>query len=146
MEERSVSTDIRRMQALIIELEGVIRRLELHQKNSLETTGKILDECNDLLAEVKLEFHNTLTDADEAGYGQIPAIPIEDPKLRKAWLALYRYHHGVTADTVAADMRRHRTTVSTYLNTLVLMQFAQKERIGHEIVYKAVLPGEKGKE
>ncbi|WP_321508199.1 hypothetical protein [uncultured Methanoregula sp.] len=143
MEEHSVTTDIQRMHTLIIQLEGLIHRLEVHQKESLETSNKILSECNDLLAEVKLEFHQTLTDADQFDFERIPAIPIEDIKLKKAWLVLYKYHHGVTADTVAIDLRRHRTTVSTYLNTLVLMQFAQKERIGHEIVYKAILPGEK---
>ena len=139
MDERSVTTDIQRMHARILQLEDLIHRIEEQQKNSYKATEKILDECNDLLSEVKLEFHQTLTDADQFEYERIPAIPIEDSKLKKTWLVLYKYHNGATADTIATDLRRHRTTVSTHLNTLVLMQFAQKERIGHEIIYKAVV-------
>jgi response regulator of citrate/malate metabolism len=141
MEEQSVTHDIQRMHALILRLEDLIRRIDMHQKESAATTEKILGECNDQLAQVKLEFHKTLTQADPFGFEEIPDIPLRDAKLRKAWLILYKYHNGATADTVAADLRRHRTTVSTYLNTLVLMQFAQKERIGHEIIYRAILPG-----
>ena len=139
MDERSVTSDIQRMHARILQLEDLIHRIEEQQKNSYKATEKILDECNDLLSEVKLEFHQTLTDADQFEYERIPAIPIEDSKLKKTWLVLYKYHNGATADTIATDLRRHRTTVSTHLNTLVLMQFAQKERIGHEIIYKAVV-------
>jgi hypothetical protein len=132
------------MHARILQLEDLIHRIEDQQKISYETTEKILDECNDLLSEVKLEFHQTLTDADQFEYERIPAIPIEDSKLKKAWLVLYKYHNGATADTIALDLRRHRTTVSTHLNTLVLMHFAQKERIGHEIIYKAVVKKDVG--
>ena len=144
MDERSVTSDIQRMHARILQLEDLIHRIEEQQKNSYKATEKILDECNDLLSEVKLEFHQTLTDADQFEYERIPAIPIEDSKLKKTWLVLYKYHNGATADTIALDLRRHRTTVSTHLNTLVLMQFAQKERIGHEIIYKAVVKKEDG--
>jgi len=144
MEERSVTSDIQRMHARILQLEDLIHRIEEEQKNSYETTEKILDECNDLLSEVKLEFHQTLQDADQFDYERIPAIPIEDTKLKKVWLVLYKYHHGATADTIARDLRRHRTTVSTYLNQLVIMHFAQKERTGHEIIYKAVVKKDEG--
>ena len=139
MDEHSVTSDIQRMHARILQLEDLIHRIEAEQKNSYEATEKILDECNDLLSEVKLEFHQTLMDADQFEFERIPDIPIEDNKLKKVWLVLFKYHNGATADTIATDLRRHRTTVSTHLNTLVLMQFAQKERIGHEIIYKAVL-------
>ena len=137
--KHSVASDIKRIHSLILQLEDLIHRIEVHQKNSLETTEKILRECNDLLAEVKLEFHQTLRDADQFEYERIPDIPIDDTKLKKAWLVLYKYHNGATADIIAEDLKRHRTTVSTYLNTLVLMQFAKKERTGHEIMYKAIL-------
>lgn len=139
MNEHSVASDIQRIHALILQLEELIHRIEVHQQNSLETTENILRECNNLLAEVKIEFHQTLKDADQFEFERIPEIPIDDSKLKKAWLVLFKYHNGATADRVAEDLRRHRTTVSTYLNTLVLMQFAKKERIGHEIVYKAIL-------
>lgn len=139
MDEHLVTSDIQRMHTRILQLEDLIHRIEAQQKNSYEATEKILDECNDLLSEVKLEFHQTLMDADQFEFERIPDIPIEDNKLKKVWLVLYKYHHGATADTIATDLRRHRTTVSTHLNTLVLMQFAQKERIGHEIIYKAVV-------
>jgi hypothetical protein len=144
MEERSVTTEIRRMQARILQLEDLIRRIEDQQKDAFRATEKILGECNALLSELKLEFHQTIRDADQFDYERIPDIPIEDPKLKKAWLDLYKYHNGATADTVALDLRRHRTTVSTYLNMLVVMHFARKERIGHEIIYKAVLPKDEG--
>jgi hypothetical protein len=144
--EHSVASDIQRIHSLILQLENLIRRIEVHQKNSLETTEKIIRECNDLLSEVKLEFHQTLRDADQFEYERIPDIPIDDPKLKKAWLVLYKYHKGATADTIAEDLQRHRTTVSTYLNTLVLMQFAKKERTGHEIMYKAILKNNTGGE
>ena len=139
MKERSVTSDIQRIHSLILKLEDLIRRLEDNQRTSLQTTEQILKDCNDLISEVKIEFHQTLKDADEFEFERIPDIPIEDTKLKKAWLVLYKYHSGATADTVAEDLKRHRTTVSTYLNTLVLMHFAKKERTGHEIIYKAVL-------
>lgn len=139
MNEHSVASDIQKIHTLILQLEELIHRIEEHQKNSLEITENILRECNDLLSEVKIEFLQTLKDADQFEFERIPEIPIEDIKLKKAWLVLYKYHNGATADRVAEDLRRHRTTVSMYLNTLVLMQFAKKERIGHEIVYKAIL-------
>jgi hypothetical protein len=139
MNEPSVASDIQKIHTLILQLEELIHRIEEHQKTSLEITEKILKECNDLLSEVKIEFHQTLKDADQFEFERIPEIPIDDSKLKKAWLVLYKYHNGATADRIAEDLMRHRTTVSTYLNTLVLMQFAKKERIGHEIVYKAVL-------
>ena len=144
MDEHSVTSDIQKMHTRILLLEDLIHRIETQQKNSYEATEKILDECNDLLSKVKLEFHQTLRDADQFEFERIPDIPIEDNKLKKAWLVLYKYHNGATADTIATDLRRHRTTVSTHLNTLVLMQFAQKERIGHEIIYKAVLKKDDG--
>jgi len=140
MEERSVAADIQKMHALILQLEDLIHRIEAQQRESFLATETILGECNDLLSSVKLEFHQALTDADRFGYESIPDIPIEDIKLKKAWIGLYKYHNGATADTIASDLKRHRTTVSTYLNTLVLMQFAKKERSGHEIVYRAVIP------
>ena len=139
MKEHSVASDIQRMQFLILRLEDHIYRIEVQQKTSFDTTAEILKECNDLLSEVKIEFHQTLVDADQFDYELIPEIPIEDTKLKKAWLVLYKYHNGATADRIAKDLRKHRSTVSTYLNTLALMQFARKERTGHEIVYKAIL-------
>jgi len=139
MKEHSVASDIQRIHSLILQLEDLIHRIELHQKKSMETTSEILKECNDLLSEVKIEFHQTLKDADQFDFERIPDIPIDDIKLKKAWLVLYKFHSGATADTVAEDLKRHRTTVSTYLNTLVLMHFAKKERTGHEIMYKAIL-------
>jgi predicted transcriptional regulator len=139
MKEHSVASDIQRIHSLILQLEDLIRRIDVNQKKSMETTAEILKECNDLLSEVKIEFHQTLKDADQFEFERIPEIPIDDIKLKKAWLVLYKYHNGATADTIAEDLIRHRTTVSTYLNTLVLMHFAKKERIGHEIMYKAIL-------
>ncbi len=144
MEERPVSTDIRMMHRRILQLEDLIRRIEVQQRASFAETESILAECHGLLSTLKIEFHEVLTGADEFAYERVPDIPIEDMKLKKAWLVLSKYHGGATADTVARDLKRHRTTVSTYLNTLVLMQFAQKERIGHEILYRAVLNREDG--
>lgn len=146
MEEHAVSDDIRRLHRRILELEDMIHQIEIQQKTSYEETGRILAQCHELLAAVKIELYDAITDADEFAYERIPDVPIEDVKLKKAWLVLSKYHAGATADVVAADVKRHRTTVSTYLNTLVLMQLAQKERIGHEIVYRAILKREDTKE
>lgn len=144
MDEHSVTSDIQRMHARILQLEDFIHQIEEQQKKSYESTEKILGQCNDLLSEVKLEFHKTLMDADQFEFERIPDIPIEDNKLKRVWLVLYKYHNGATAETIAIDLRRHRTTVSTHLNMLVVMHFAQKERMGHEIIYKAVLKKDNG--
>lgn len=144
MDEHSVISDIQRMHVRIHQLEDLIHQIEEQQKKSYESTEKILGECNDLLSQVKLEFHKTLTDADQFEFERIPDIPIDDSKLKRVWLILHKYHNGATAETIAIDLRRHRTTVSTHLNMLVVMHFAKKERIGHEIIYKAVLKKDDG--
>ncbi|MCK9592362.1 MAG: helix-turn-helix domain-containing protein [Methanoregula sp.] len=143
--EHSVASDIQRIHTLILRLENLVQRIELHQKNSLKITEEILKDCNNLISEVKIEFHQTLRDADQFDFERLPDIPIEDPKLKKVWLVLYRYHNGATADTIAKDLKRHRTTVSTYLNQLASPKYklARRDRIGHEILFKAILKKDK---
>jgi predicted transcriptional regulator len=56
---------------------------------------------------------------------------------------LFRHPEGATAETIASGLDRHRSTVSTYLNMLVTLGFAEKFRDGHEIYYKAIIKSEK---
>jgi len=70
-------------------------------------------------------------------------IPIKDEKLKRAWEALFRYPDGATADIIATALNRHRSTVSTYLNMLEKLDYAEKYREGHEIFYKAIIKTEK---
>jgi len=146
METHQAEEDIQRMKALIRHLEALDARIEQSQKECNGMFADIRRESNEILAEVKLQFHESVMLADRFGYDVIPDVPLDDKKIKAAWMALFRHHNGATADEIAEDLQRHRTTVSTYLNTLVLMQFAQKERIGHEILYKALLPRSVGAE
>jgi hypothetical protein len=146
METHQAEEDIQRMKALIRHLETLDARIGQSQEECNAMFADIRREYNGILAEVKLQFHESVMAADRVGYDLIPDVPLEDKKIKAAWMALFRHPNGATADVIAEDLHRHRTTVSTYLNTLVLMQFAQKERIGHEILYKALLPRSVGTE
>ncbi len=101
-------------------------------------------ECDRLLAGAKQQLHASVASAREEGKDVLPQVQIEDRRLKNAWIALYRHHGGATADEVGREMGRHRTTVSTLLNTLVVMHWATKKRDGHEIVYQAVLKEDRG--
>ena len=123
METNPAADDIQKVKALIRHLEVLDTRIEQSQKECNVMFEEIRKDYNEILAELKLQAHKTIVTADRYGYDLIPDVPLDDRKLKNAWIALFRHHNGATADEIAEDMHRHRTTVSTYLNTLVLMPF-----------------------
>ena len=139
MKEVSITEDIREIQSIIARLEDVTRNIEEYQKTSNMLLDSIKSECNSIMTDAKRQLHQAFVEAEKYGFEPVPDVHIEDKKLRSAWVALYRHHVGATADTIAQELDRHRTTVSTYLNYLVLMGYAKKKRAGHEIYYTAVL-------
>ncbi|MDD4136913.1 MAG: hypothetical protein PHT99_03340 [Methanoregula sp.] len=131
--------DLQKIQQLIRNLEHLSDRIEAAETTCRSLFEELWQENNEILAEMKLLVHSSVMEAERHGYDLMPEIPVEDKKLKAVWIALFRHHNGATADEIAADLHRHRTTISTHLNTLVLMQLAKKERIRHEIYYKAIL-------
>jgi Fic family protein len=139
MENDPVAGEIQKINLLIRRLENLAARIEDSQKQCNRMFDELKSENDSILSELKLHIHRSIAAAERRGFDLIPEIPIEDKKLKAAWIALFQHHNGATADEIAAGLHRHRTTVSTYLNTLVLMNYVSKERIGHEIYYKAVI-------
>jgi len=132
---------------LIRQLEELESYIEHSQAICNTMFDTIRRDCNNLINDVKTrlpetESHDRCSSAIESS--SLATIPIEDRKLQKAWTALARYPNGATAEDIMRDLDRHRTTVSTYLNQLVLLEFAKKERIGHEIYYRAIPYKEEG--
>jgi response regulator of citrate/malate metabolism len=144
MKEVSIAEDIREIQSIISRLEDVTRNIEEYQKTSNLLLDSIKNECNSIMSDAKTQLHQTFVEAEKYGFEPVPDVHIEDKKLKNAWITLYRHHDGATADTIAEELHRHRTTVSTYLNYLVLMGYAKKKRVGHVIYYTAVLMKQKG--
>ena len=132
---------------LIRQLEELVSYIEHSQAICNTMFDTIRRDCNTLINDVKTrlpetESYGKYTSTMESA--SLSTIPIEDRKLQKAWAALARYPKGATAEDIMRDLDRHRTTVSTYLNQLVLLEFAEKERIGHEIYYRAIPYKEEG--
>lgn len=144
MNDESTIRESQETQDLIVRLEELAVKIDDAQNNCTRVFAELKADYNAILADIKLEFHSSVINAEKFGYDLIPDIPLEDKKIKSAWIALFKHHNGATADEISEDLHRHRTTVSTYLNTLVLMGYAKKERIGHEIYYKAVLNQSKG--
>jgi response regulator of citrate/malate metabolism len=130
------------LQRSIGDIEIILGELSRQYKESLKAVNDTIAESNRALSKVKEELHQISDVARECGYHPIPATSISDPKLNSVWQTLYWYHEGATADTIAQLLGKHRTTVSTYLNMLVSENYAEKERIGHEIYYKAKIQTE----
>jgi hypothetical protein len=139
MENDPAVLEVQKIHALIRRLENLGGRIEESQKQCNRMFEDLKAENDDILSDLKRHVHHSVAAAERRGFDLIPDIPIEDRKLKAAWITLFQHHTGATADEIAVDLNRHRTTVSTYLNTLVLMNFVTKERIGHEIYYKAII-------
>ncbi|HUU74916.1 MAG TPA: helix-turn-helix domain-containing protein [Methanoregulaceae archaeon] len=127
---------------LIVKLESLLSEIENSRIATETMFGKLEEECVAVLTDARARFHNSYSIAEKYGVEIIPDLALTDGKKKKAWIALFRHQRGATADQIAEDLRRHRTTVSTYLNHLVEMGLASKERIGHEVYYKAILKNE----
>jgi len=139
MESDSSLEHIRRIQALIGRIEELADRINRYQQGSNVQLNALREECDAVLAEAKQDYHALIVSAEMRGQDVTPDIALEDRRLKNTWLALYRHHGGATAEEISGELKRHRTTVSTYLNTLVLMGYAKKERVGHEVHYTAIL-------
>jgi hypothetical protein len=139
MENDPATDEIQKINALIQRMETLGTRIDEIKQECIRMFDELRTENDLILSGLKLHLHQSVTTARQFGVDIIPDIPIEDRKLKTAWVALLRYPEGATADQVAEDLRRHRTTVSTYLNMLELMAFVTKERRGHEIYYRAVI-------
>lgn len=134
--------EIRKYRALIGRLEDILSDIEVARRETDARFENLEEVCNSVLSDAKALFHDSCTVAEQYGLDIIPDIPISDGKLKKAWIALFRHQRGATADQIAEDLGRHRTTVSTYLNRLEEIGLAKRERMGHEVYYKAVLKNE----
>ena len=145
MSSTSLVHEVRKIRELIIKLEGIISNFENYHRDNNYRFNVLLEESNSVLREAKTELSNSIESVERTGVDPIPDIGISDAKLKSAWIALFRHPAGITSEELSRELNRHRSTVSTYLNTLVLMELAEKERIGPEIYYKAILKKE-GKE
>jgi response regulator of citrate/malate metabolism len=138
MQKPSFTREIRELQDIISRIEHFESAIGHYQEQCNATFEAMQKECTSIVTDAKEQLHQILVSAEEQGIEPIPDVPIDDKKLKKAWIALFRHHNGATAEMIAEDLGRHRTTVSTYLNYLVVLRFAEKERRGHEIYYTAV--------
>lgn len=102
-----------------------------------ELTG-LRGEAERLLAEIQA-LNPAEIGRDTRDPGALLASQIPDDRLRRVWQTLFRYSDGATADEIAGDLERHRTTISTYLNMLVVMGFARKRRSGHTVYYTTIV-------
>jgi len=133
---------LQRINHLQVVLERLYEDLERQQKSQNQHFEKLKSETAQALDEVRVHLKFLLQiDTTETPLSFV--LPITDEKLRKAWQVLFRYPDGATAETIAGELNRHRTTVSTYLNMLVTLEYAEKFRQGHEIFYKAIIKTEK---
>jgi hypothetical protein len=139
MKTRPPLREPRDLPTLILRLEELKNQIDCCQEEITGMLDALKCECDQLISDVKEQLHRSFVIGEEHGFDSIPDVPIKDRRLKRAWIALYRHHNGVTADVIASETGRHRTTVSTSLNTLVLMHWAEKERRGHQILYKAVM-------
>lgn len=138
MDKRST---VERLDFLVKRLESLYESLGRQQDVTNTIYETLKSESQQALQEARLLLNVTL----QLDSSDIPAytIPLSDTKLQKVWKELFNYPDGATADHVAIELKRHRSTVSTYLNMLVAMGFAEKSRRGHEIYYKALIKSEK---
>lgn len=139
MQSDSPIQHLRKIEDLINRMEDLSSHIDRFQQISNAQITELRQECDAILAEAKQDYHALIIAAEKMGQDLAPDIALGDQRLNNTWLALYRHHGGATAEEIAQDLKRHRTTVSTNLNTLVLMNLAKKERVGHEVYYTAVL-------
>ena len=144
MKDTSLVPEAEALQALIIRLEELELRIQKAEQESRALFSDLRGECHLIISDAKTQIHALIQQANRIGYDLIPDVPIQEKRLKEAWIALFRHTSGATAETIADELHRHRTTVSTYLNQLVVMGMADKERVGHEIYYKAILKKSKG--
>lgn len=133
---------LQRVSHLLEVLEQLYRDMDRQQKTHHQHFDKLKSETAKAIEEARLHL-KLLLRIDTGDSSLSFKIPISDEKLKKAWEALFRNPDGATAETIASGLDRHRSTVSTYLNMLVTLGYAEKFRKGHEIYYKAIIKTEK---
>ena len=102
-------------------------------------------DCESLVQELEIQ-------KQELGGGSVLSVPgpqsmnipaevsgLDMKKIQQTFELLLKYPDGATTDEIARVMKRHRTTISTYLNQLEQDGMARKERIGHEFYYRAIV-------
>ena len=127
-------------------LNGMVARLAQLIRRTEEVQARVDRDLADLRFDAE-QLLNDLQSLSPTGlevrsHDQAAALfsgTITNLRLREVWEALYRHSNGATADAIAGDLDRHRTTISTYLNLLVTMGYAKKHRSGHAIVYTAIV-------
>ncbi len=131
------------IQEIIQGLEHLREKIDQNQALLESVFSDLAHQCDILLSEAKQQLHVSIMASADGGLEILPSVQIEDKRLKGTWIALYRHHNGATADEIGKEMGRHRTTVSTLLHLLEMLGWATKKRVGHEIVYQAVLKGDK---
>ena len=137
--DRLLLDDIEEISRIIRDFESLVDRFESRLRQSQEEYENLIQESGELVGQARKQLHRIHGEARRVGLEPLPQIDIPDRKLLSTWQTLYQYHDGATAEEMAVQLEKHRTTVSTYLNTLTHMKFASKERRGHEIYYHAIL-------
>lgn len=132
---------LKRLNHILSVLEHHYQDLERLQKSNFQHFEKFKADTRQAIEETRLHM-NLFLGGDLLETPPSYDLPIKNEKLRKTWQVLFRHPEGATAETIAAEMDRHRSTISTYLNMLVAEELADKFRKGHEIFYKAILKTE----
>lgn len=134
--------EIEEIRRIVGDFESLVERFEERLAQTQAEFQALLGESDELVRQAKLRLTAIQEEVRRCGMEPAPEIALADERLRTVWLALYQFHGGATADEVADRLNRHRTTVSTYLNMLTAVGYAEKERRGHEIYYRALTRGE----
>src|SRR5665647_2210987 len=113
---QSVLSDIQEIRRIIGDFESLIKRFESRLIESQQECQGLLQEGDQLVRQAKIQLHDIHERARQCGMEPLPDVDISNEKFRSAWLALYQYHEGATAEEVASRLDKHRTTISTYLN------------------------------
>lgn len=132
-----------RMAHLQVILEKIHENLDRQQNFQNRHFENLKSETNQALEEVRFQMELLLQSNSKKESPLSFDVPIQDEKLKKVWFVLFRYPEGAPAKTIAAELSRHRSTVSTFLNMLVRLGYSEKFRKGHEIYYKAILKATK---
>jgi hypothetical protein len=148
--ERKTLQDNGDIEALLHRLEKLLKFVDHSQAICNTMFDTIRRDCEVLIADIRIQGSKRdnvsvpISALSEISAQSLQDISVDNNKLQKTYFLLTKYPDGATADEIANIMRRHRTTVSTYLNQLVEKELAKKSRKGHEIYYRAVLNKERG--
>ncbi|HWQ67077.1 MAG TPA: helix-turn-helix domain-containing protein [Methanospirillum sp.] len=139
MESAGVRTPASRLIDLLIRLEEQKRETSRIGKEVSERIAGIESELTHMITEIREILADQGETEDRDGEpGQIFSPDffndIPDEKLRRTLQVLIR-NDNETADKIGEILKRDRSTVCQYLNTLKMMGYVTKEREGHKIRY-----------